>query len=150
MAHADLGKVRKLVEPILSEFGIELVEMRFITEQGQPTLRILIDREGGVTVGDCERVSREIETLLQVEEAVPSSYNLEVSSPGLERPLVKEEDFARFAGKTAAVKTSEPIEGRRNYKGLLQGVEAGEILMLIDGKGYRIPLGLVERAHLVF
>lgn len=150
MAYVDIGKVRGLVEPILTELGMELVEARFLSEQGRPTLRILIDREGGVSVGDCERVSREIETLLQVEEAIPASYNLEVSSPGLDRPLVKESDFVRYAGQKASIRTREAMEGRRNYKGLLKGVEAGEVVVEVDGQDYRIPVGLIEKAHLVY
>jgi ribosome maturation factor RimP len=153
MGFVDLQKVRSLVEPVVGQLGYELIDVRFLTDRGRRLLRILVDREGGVSVGDCERVSREIETLLEVEEAVRERYDLEVSSPGFDRPLVKESDFARFAGKNAALKTKEPVVaygGRRNYKGLLKGVEEGVVVMMIDGKEFRIPLGLVERAHLVF
>jgi ribosome maturation factor RimP len=130
--------------------GYELLELRFLTEQGRQFLRIMIDREGGISVGDCERISREVETLLEVEEVVKGRYDLEVSSPGLDRPLVKESDFVRYAGRNASLKTREPIEGRRNYKGLLKGMEGGTVVMVIDGKEFRIPIGLVEKAHLVF
>lgn len=150
MAFVDLQKIRTLVEPIVSQLGYELLEARFLTEQGRPLLRISIDREGGIQVGDCQRVSREIETVLEVEEMVGLPYHLEVSSPGFDRPLVKETDFVRYVGKIASIKTREPIDGRRNYKGLLQGVEEGRVLMMIDGKEFKIPVGLIERAHLVY
>lgn len=146
----DLKKVEGLVEPIAASLGYEVVQVQWATDQGGSILRVLIDREGGVQVGDCRTLSREIETLLEVEGVVAMRYRLEVSSPGLNRPLVKEADFLRFTGKEAVVKTREPIEGRRNYKGLLQGVELSHILMLIDGQQFRIPIGLVEKAHLVF
>lgn len=150
MAAVELEKVRQLVEPIVREFGLELIACQWGTDPSGRALRILIDREGGVTVGDCQTISREVETVIEVEGLVGDRYHLEVSSPGLNRPLVKEEDFSRFAGKTAAVKTSQPIEGRRNYKGLLKGLGEGQVVMEIDGKEYRIPLGLIEKAHLVF
>ncbi|MBI3540820.1 MAG: ribosome maturation factor RimP [Deltaproteobacteria bacterium] len=150
MGLINIEKVRSLVSPVLLELGLELVEARFVTEHGQPTLRLSIDREGGVAVGDCQKVSREIETLLEVEGSVSGRYLLEVSSPGLDRPLVKGADYVRFTGKMAAIKTREPIDGRRNYKGTLQGLLGEEVLILIDGQEYRVPLSLIERAHLVF
>lgn len=146
----DLMKVEGLVEPIAASLGYEVVQVQWATDQGGSILRVLIDREGGVQVGDCQTLSREIETLLEVEGVVAMRYRLEVSSPGLNRPLVKEADFLRFTGKEAVVKTREPIEGRRNYKGLLKGIVAGSIVMQIDNQDYQIPVGLVEKAHLVF
>lgn len=146
----DLRKVEGLVAPIAASLGYELVQAQWVTDQSGWMLRLLLDREGGLQVGDCERFSREVETLLEVEGLVPVRYRLEVSSPGLNRPLVKEADFLKYSGRQAVVKTGEALAGRRNYKGLLQGLEAGNILMLIDGQEFRIPIGLVEKAHLVF
>lgn len=146
----NIEKIRLLVEPVLVTLGYELVDVRFVVEQGRSTLRVFVDKEGGVTVGDCERVSREIETLLEVEEVVRDRYLLEVSSPGLNRPLVQEKDFVRFAGKTASLTTTEPIDGRRNYKGFLKGVEEGKAVMEIDGKEYRVPLKLIGKANLCY
>lgn len=146
----NTDRIRNLIEPVLSTLGYELVDVRFVVEQGRAVLQVMIDCEGGVKVADCERASREMETLLEVEGAVGERYYLEVSSPGLNRPLVKEADFIRFSGRTAALKTREPIDGRRNYKGLLKGVEEGRAVMEIDGQEYRVPIGLIERAHLIF
>ena len=146
----DLVRVRSLVEPVLNELGYELVDLRFLTDQGRWVLRLFMDKEGGIQVGDCERVSREVETLLEVESVIGERYSLEVSSPGLDRPLVREADFIRYAGQQASLKTREPIDGRRNYKGLLKGMEGSLIMMEIDGKEFRIPIGLVERARLIY
>lgn len=146
----DLRKVEELVAPIAAGLGYEVIQVQWASDQGGSILRILIDRDGGIQVGDCQTLSREIDTLLEVEGVVPTRYRLEISSPGLNRPLMKEADFLKYSGRQAFVKTSEALEGRRNYQGLLQGVEAGDILMLIDGKEFRIPIGLVAKAHLVF
>lgn len=146
----NVEKVRSLIAPVLETLGYELIDVRQVSELGRNILRVCIDCEGGVKLADCERVSREIETLLEVEGDIRDRYSLEVSSPGLNRPLVKETDFVRFAGKVAAVKTREPIDGRRNYKGMLKGVEEGRAVMVIDGQEYRVPLDLIEKAHLVY
>ena len=146
----SLQKAFDLIGPILLPLGFELVDLQLATEPGRRILRVLIDKEGGISVGDCEKASREIETAIEVEEVIRERYSLEVSSPGLDRPLVKEADFVRFAGQTASIKTREPIEGRRNYKGTLKGVEAGEIVIEVDHQDYRIPWKLIEKANLVF
>ncbi len=150
MSSVDLEKVRSLVEPILTELGYELIDLRLVTEHGRMALRLMIDREVGVTVGDCQRVSREIDTLLEVEGAVRGSYDLEVSSPGFDRPLTKEADFLRYTGRIISLKTQQPIEGRSNYKGLLKGMEDQNVVMIVDRKEYRVPLALVAKAHLVY
>lgn len=149
MFFMDLNKIQTLVEPVLKEIGCEWVEGKIVFEHGRRILRLLVDKEGGVTVGDCEKVSREVGVLLDVEGAVDDRYVLEVSSPGINRPLVKEADYQKFLGKMASIKTREPIDGRRNYKGVLQKLENSEVEILIDGKIYRVPLALVEKAKLV-
>lgn len=146
----DLEKAREVIEPIVRSLGFELVEIRTLTGHGRRVLQVLVDREGGVTIGDCQQVSREIETPLEVEAVVPGRYDLEVSSPGLNRPLVREDDYIRFAGKKVCIQTWEAIDGRRNYKGVLQGIEEGVVKILIEGQDYKIPYGAIEKAHLVF
>jgi ribosome maturation factor RimP len=153
MGPAILERVRFLIEPVLQTMDCELVDARFLTEHGRRLLRVFVDREGGVTVGDCERVSREIETLLEIEGVLGERSVLEVSSPGLDRPLTKPAHFEKYAGKSAAVTTSRPVEAygeRRNYKGLIRAVEDGKVVMEIDGQEFRVPLDLIEKAHLVF
>ena len=148
-----MEKISLVSEPVLDHWGYELVEVRYVVEQGAPVLRLLVEKkgsEGGISVGDCEKISRELSTLLEVEDLLPGRCFFEVSSPGLDRPLVKESDFIRFSGKMISLKTREAIEGRRNYKGLLKGLEEGNILMSIDNRDYRVPLTLIDRAHLVY
>jgi ribosome maturation factor RimP len=150
MGPANLERIRFLVEPVLGPLGFELLDARFLTEHGRRILRLFVDKEGGVSLGDCERISRELETMLEVEGVLGERSVLEVSSPGLDRPLTKPEHFQKYAGKMAAVTTAQPIDGRRNYKGLIRSVEDGQVVMEIDQQEYRVPLGLIERAHLVF
>lgn len=145
----DLQRVRSLIESIVAPLGYELVDVSQLSEAGRWLLRVLIDREGGVTVGDCQRVSREIETPLDVDELVPAACRLEVSSPGLDRPLVKERDFEKYAGREAKIETKDPIDGRRNFKGVLKGMDEGMISITVDGRDFRIPLGGVKKARLV-
>ena len=153
MGQANLERIRFLVEPVLGPLGFELLDARFLTEHGRRILRLFVDREGGVTVGDCERISHELETMLEVEGVLGERSVLEVSSPGLDRPLTKLEHFQKYAGKMAAVTTARPIDeygGRRNYKGLIRSVENGAVVMEIDRQEFRVPLGLIDKAHLVF
>src|SRR5579871_4848897 len=119
----------KLLEPAIEALGYELVELEFPPH----LLRIYIDREGGVTVDDCEIVSRQVSAVLDVEDPIPGAYTLEVSSPGLDRPLRKVADFARFAGEQARIELTLPIEGRRRFSGTLKGCEAEEVSIEVDG-----------------
>lgn len=143
-----LKRVEEVVSPVLDNLGYELVERELLHDAGRLVLRLYIDHGNGVTIDDCERASRSIEDLLEVEEVVPAAYCLEVSSPGLNRPLRKKQDFERFKGNKIKLKTSEPIDGRGNFKGLLQGVDGDDILILIDGVQFRVPISLLLRARI--
>jgi len=134
----------------LGEIGYELVDVQWGPAPGGRTLRIFIDREGGVTVGDCERVSRQLEMMLSDDPWGLGSYQLEVSSPGLERPLKKREHFRRFIGRKIAVRTKEAVAGRKNYRGRLEAVEEKTIIVLIDQEQFSIPFDNILKAHLVF
>ena len=135
----------KLLEPAIEALGYELVELEFPPH----LLRIYIDREGGITVDDCEVVSRQVSAVLDVEDPIPGAYTLEVSSPGLDRPLRKEADFVRFAGERAKVELALPKDGRRRFTGILKGCEAGEVLIEVDGVEHRLPLVDIDKARLV-
>ncbi len=140
--------VESFAAPVLDDLGLELVEVQYRCESGAWILRLFIDREGGVTLDDCASVSRQISAYLEVEEIIAHPYNLEVSSPGLERPLKKKEDFIRFAGRKARVKLKDPVDGQYVLYGLL-GPVAGETLTLdVDGSQMEIDLGAVVRARL--
>ncbi len=142
-------KVGELVEPLTDYNGLELVLVEFVKGPRGNTLRLVIDKEGGVTLDDCSRLSRVVSDLLDVHDPVPGSYNLEVSSPGINRPLVKAEDYERFSGQKVFVRTSEPVDGRRKFKGLLRGVsDQDEVIIDASGQEFFLPLGLIKKARL--
>lgn len=144
----------KLLEPILVRDGYEIVEVEWGHEAGGQVLRIYIDRPGGVTVDDCREVSRTVEPVLDVEDLVEGSYHLEVSSPGLDRPLRKPEDFARHAGQRVKVRTHRPVETgtgpRRHWSGILKGFAGGMVEVDVDGRLHRIPHDQIAKAHLEY
>lgn len=142
-------KVKALAEPFLNDRGMELVDLQYTTEHGQKILRLFIDKPGGITIDDLSDVSREFGTILDVEDPIPQRYNLEVSSPGLDRPLTKEKDFVRYAGKKAKIKTREALDGRKNFKAVIDGVADGKVFVTdFDGKKFEIPLAIIDRARL--
>ncbi len=137
-----------LVLPVLTNIGYQLVACEFVQESGRWILRFYIDKEGGVTVGDCSRVSHAIEDLIAAEDVVPVRYDLEVSSPGVYRPLTRREDYERFLGERVRVRTLHPVDGRSHFAGVLAGLEGDEVVILIDGERYRVPLTAIRRAKL--
>ena len=113
-------------------------------------LRIYIDHENGIQVEDCTAVSRQISAMLDVEDPVPGHFNLEISSPGLDRPLRKAEDFERFSGEMVKIKLSMPtLEGQRNFTGKLLGLKDNDVLIEVDGETEYLPFGGIEKARLV-
>jgi ribosome maturation factor RimP len=141
--------VRALVNPILSDQGLELVEVEFQRETRGWILRLYIDRPPGVTLGDCQKVSEELGDHLDVADIIDVPYHLEVSSPGLDRPLTRDTDFVRFVGKAARIVTRDPIEGQRNFRGRLAGLTNGVVLLeLADGRQVGISHGLITKARL--
>jgi len=120
-----IEKVKELLQPLLEEGGYELVDVEFVREPIGWVLRIYADRpQGGITISDCQWISERLGTMLDVEDLIPHSYNLEVSSPGLDRPLKSQKDFSRHTGKVIKVRTLEPLGNQRNFKGEL--ISAGE------------------------
>jgi ribosome maturation factor RimP len=134
--------------------GYELVDVEYLREGPQWILRVYLDKQGGVTLDDCTEFSRALGPALDVEEVIATEYALEVSSPGLERPLKKPRDFERFAGKTVAVKTYGPIPNakgapQKNFQGTLLGLRGDQIALEAEGGAVAIPLSAVAKAHLV-
>jgi ribosome maturation factor RimP len=145
-----LDKITLLVRPIVRESSLELVEVEFRPLGKRWLLRVYIDRDEGVTIADCERVSRELDRVLDVEDVIDHPYTLEVSSPGLTRALKGRQDFERYRGRTCRIITSVAIEGRNEFKGKIVEV-AGEDVEVIDERGgHRIPLSGIKRANLEF
>jgi ribosome maturation factor RimP len=147
MAVAD--QVEQLIEASIESLGYEVVGVEY-NKNGQDTiLRIYIDSEQGISVEDCERVSHQVSGILDVEEPISAAYSLEVSSPGFDRPLFKTKDFERFTGSEAKISMKLPINGRRNFKGVLQGFSDGNILIEVDGEVYDLPLTKLAKARLI-
>lgn len=148
-SHEDIvSRIWQLVEPVIQAEGMDLLEVEFRRESIGWVLRLFIDQEDGVSVDDCARVSRVVSDLLDVADPIDRPYHLEVSSPGLDRPLRKVEHFQSQVGKIIEVRSMEPMENRRNFKGKLTDARSDAITVDCDGRLYEIPLALVERARL--
>jgi len=149
-------RVREAATRVASSFGLEIFDVQFRREAGGMVLRVQIDRPGpaataeeSVSVEDCARVSRDLSAVLDVEDAVPVAYTLEVSSPGLDRPLRHADDYRRFAGRRAKVVMREQVDGQRFFKGRLGGVDGDDIMIDgDDGRTHRVPMRIITRANL--
>jgi ribosome maturation factor RimP len=134
--------------PLVEGLGYELWELEYSAGRGNGFLRLYIDAEAGITLDDCERVSRAVSAVLDAEDPIPGHYTLEVSSPGVERPLRTAQQFAQFVGETVYVETVQVIEGRRRFKGPLVAVDAATIEVEVDGRRWALPLDGIRKAHL--
>ena len=137
-----------LVKPLLLSESLELVDITYRHERGRWILSIFIDKEGGVTIDDCVAISRKFGALLDVKDMMPGPYSLEVSSPGLDRPLKRIEDFDRFKKHKVCIKTGSPVEGKRHFRGILLGYEDGIVHMQGEVTVYRIPFASIVKARL--
>jgi ribosome maturation factor RimP len=137
-----------LVRPLIEQLGYELWELEYSPGRGNGFVRLYIDAPEGITLDDCERVSRAVSELLDVEDPIPGQYTLEVSSPGLERPLRTPGQFARFVGETVFVEVVQPIEGRRRFRGALTAADAATIEVEVDGRRWTLPFAGIRKAHL--
>ena len=151
MADAQRDKIRAVIAPAVEAAGYELVEIEFGPEQGRWILRLYIDAAGGVSLEDCERVSHEISTLLDVSDVIAQAYTLEVSSPGLNRPLRSIDHFRRFIGQEAKVKLKRGIDGRRNFTGkIVQVEEPDNVIIEASGTCFKLPLSDLDKANLQY
>ncbi|MCF7989710.1 MAG: ribosome maturation factor RimP [Thiohalocapsa sp.] len=139
-----------LVESVVEPMGYELVGVELVQPgAGATVLRVYIDHERGITLEDCETVSRQLSGVFDVEDPISDNYDLEVSSPGLDRPLFTLQQFERFRGSEARVKLAAKLLGRRNYRGTLAGVDGPTVLMDVDGERVELPFDLIDSARLV-
>jgi len=143
------SQIWDVVEPVVGSMGYEMVGAVIGGKPGDRILRVYIDTPAGVTVDDCEAVSHQLSAVLDVEDPIGEPYVLEISSPGVDRPLFREADYVQYVGEQAFVRTLEPIEGRRRFKGLLCGIESGAVVIEVDGQAWRLPIEVVEEAHLI-
>jgi ribosome maturation factor RimP len=135
-------RLAQIVEPVAQDMGLELVRLRLMSGQ-HPTLQIMAQRpDGTMEVEDCARLSTALSAVLDVEDPISDAYTLEVSSPGIDRPLTRLKDFEQWAGFEAKLETSELIDGRRRFKGLLQGIEEDEVLIEIEQGAGTVTIGL--------
>ena len=142
-------KVGELAGPVLLALGVELVDVVYASEGGRKILRLLIDKPGGVNVDDCTSVSRDLGPLLDVEDVIRGSYSLEVSSPGLDRPLKSQKDFFAAMGKKIRLRTKEAIEGRKNFKATVQEVSEKDVTVEdSDGRLWVVAFLQIDRARL--
>jgi len=165
----EIDDLWRLIEPPIEGAGLELVELQWNRETEGWVMRVFIDRPEGpklpggagqdaadsvfqpmyVSHEDCEAVSRDVSATLDVADTIRHTYRLEVSSPGIDRPLRRERDFARFAGQQAKIRTTDPVEGRRNFSGVLSGVAEGKVQIDCEGRSYQLPLDSIVRANLI-
>ncbi len=149
-------RVRAVAAPVAATYGLEIFDVLFRREAAGMVLRVQLDRPGpastaeeSVSVDDCARVSRDLSVVLDVEDVVRTAYTLEVSSPGLDRPLRQAADFERFVGRRAKLVVRERVDGQGFFRGRLAGVEAGMVVVEGDaGERHRVPLNLITRANL--
>ena len=142
-------KLLVLIEPVVEALGLQLWGIDIVVRGRDKTLRVYIDSDKGVQLADCETVSRQISSIFDVEDPVSGMYTLEVSSPGLDRPLFKAEQYAQYLGGTVKVKLRHSFEGRRNYKGTLRAVENDEVKLVVDDHEYVLPIESIDKANIV-
>jgi len=143
------NELQKLLEPTIERLGYELTDLEARLNGQGGLLRLTIDKPDGIDLDDCEKVSHAVSALLDVEDPVPGNYNLEVSSPGLDRKLTKREHFQRFKGETLKVSMRFPIEGRRRFRGTLVSSNDENIVVEVDGESHSLPLAMIDTARLV-
>jgi len=146
---AVVESVTRLAEPLCQSEGLELVHVEYQREPGGVTLRIYLDKSGGVTLDDCVDLSRQLEDLLDVHAGDFPPYRLEVSSPGVDRPVGKIEDYQRFAGQRARIRLAAPVDGRKNFTGVLDGVVEGKIRLKMDDGVVHLDFSDIIRARLI-
>ena len=145
-----MQKLSDLFEPVIDSMGYELVGVEYVGSDANYVMRVYIDHAKGITVDDCARVSHQLTALLEVEDPLTEAYDLEVSSPGLERPLFKQADFERFKGQRIRIKMAVAQNGRKNYRGLLHGInEQGNIDIEVDNEHFELPFADIKRANLL-
>jgi ribosome maturation factor RimP len=144
-----LSRLNQLLQPLVEDLGYEFVGLEHRSNPKNPVVVLYIDRPEGISIEDCERVSREVAAVLDVEDPIPGQYNLEVSSPGLDRPLFTMEHYQRFCGEVVQLTAFAPVGGRRKFKGEILGAGDGKLRLDQDGSEVELELGNIAKARLV-
>jgi ribosome maturation factor RimP len=142
-------KIKELLQPTVEALGYELWTCQYIPAGKHSILRVFIDKSDGIQLEDCGKVSRQISALLDVEDPISGHYTLEVSSPGLDRPLIEADHYKRFVGCSAKVKLVQAVNGKKKYFGVIEGVESGDLMLSVEGTVVSIPLTFIIKANLV-
>jgi len=141
--------LHNLIEPVVVSLGCELWGLEYLTQGRYTTLRIFIDGPNGVSLEDCEKVSRQVSAVMDVEDPIDGEYTLEVSSPGMDRPLYTPAHYARYVGETVNLRLRMAREGRRKFKGTIVKVEGGDVLLAVEGKEIVIPVDAIDKSNIV-
>jgi ribosome maturation factor RimP len=150
MSEDVLGSIERIAEPVVTAEGMEIVDIEYRRENRGWVLRLYIDKEGGVTIGDCSNISSQVSHLIDVYELISHPVILEVSSPGLDRPLKKEKDFVKYNGRLIKIKTHDPIGKRKNFKGRLLDYSEGVVKIDIGVEIISLPLDKIAKANLEY
>ncbi|MDG1580615.1 ribosome maturation factor RimP [Pseudomonas sp. GOM6] len=146
---SKLEQLQAMLAPVVESLGYQCWGVEYISQGRHSVLRIYIDHANGILVDDCEAVSRQVSAVLDVEDPISSEYTLEVSSPGMDRPLFSLEQFAAHVGEQVKIKLRSPFEGRRNFQGLLRGVEEQDVVVLVDDHEFLLPIDLIDKANII-
>lgn len=142
-------QLQAMLAPAVSALGYELWGLEYLTHGRQAVLRVFIDSPNGIGVEDCAKVSRQLSAVLDVEDPIAVEYTLEVSSPGMDRPLFTAEQYERYRGEQIKIRLRAPFEGRRNFTGRLVGIEAEEVVIVVEDHEYLLPLEMIDKAEVV-
>lgn len=143
------AELEKIIRPAVEATGFEFWGLEYLAQGKHSVLRVYIDHENGIDVDNCAEVSHQVSGVLDLEDPIQGYYNLEVSSPGMDRPLFTEEQFARYQGEEVELRAAVAVNGRRKFKGTIEQVENGTLHLLVDGESYSLPCQQVEKANLV-
>jgi len=146
---SKLEQLQAMLAPVIESLGYQCWGIEFISQGRHSLLRVYIDHANGILIEDCEAVSRQVSAVLDVEDPISSEYTLEVSSPGMDRPLFTIEQFAKHVGEQVKIKLRSPFDGRRNFQGLLRGVEEQDVVVLVDDHEFLLPIDLIDKANII-
>lgn len=143
------SQLEMIIEPIVTSLEYSLWGIDFVSRGRESLLRIYIDSEKGISLDDCVKVSRQVSAVLDVEDPIADEYTLEVSSPGVDRPLFKLEQYKMMAGSMANIRLRMPFEGRRRFKGVIKGIEDQDVILVADGHEFLLPVEVIEKAQII-
>jgi len=149
MSGTKAEQLEALIAPAVEALGCELWTLDYITQKQDTILRLYIDKESGVSLDDCEKVSRQVSSIMDVEDPISGEYTLEVSSPGLDRPLTKLSHYQKCAGEKIKLQLRMAFEGRRKFVGFIAGVEEDEAIIHVDGEEFLFPIESIEKAKVI-